>query len=467
MGKPYWGYENYLMGSTVTARTASTVYPATNLGLYTMHRWRSASKCVVLDGVEDYFWIADAAWNSYTGDFHFEWLCKPATIDTSSTEDLIIDKWGVAGQRAFSVRQVNDDLLILLSSNGTDTAALIAFAAVFAVQWDRFDLDYDASAAELALYVNGVESGRATAASGTGTATVISGSVPTSLHGSNTRLTIGSNYDGSLNFWAGSLGFVALDNAENDDGGYLYPTTCDAYYNFDSSSGADSSGNGRTLTAVSLSSGDYTNCTAYMFIMFTLPATQNPTFLFLDRRHNLTSTATVRLLRGDRGAAYDSVSYISSITAGQPVVSRFSSTTTNKWWLEINDPDNSDGYLEIPYVYLGSYTSMERAHLRGYSHEEPQPGNPDSDSFGNLTGHIIGGQVWAADLKFRCNSTDFSTMQSVWDECARYRPVVFCEDMDYEGTKTRLVKAYPINYQHIYTTNQWVESKLREVAVGL
>jgi len=466
LGKPYWGYENYLMGSTVTARTASSVYPATNLGLYTMHRWRSASKCVVLDGVEDYFWIADAGWNSYTGDFCFEFLVKPAVIDTSSSDDHIIDKWGAAGQRSYKVVQNDDDLLVYLSSDGTATAATVTFAAVFAVQWDRLKLSYDASDQDLVLRVDGVESGRVTVAEASGTAS-ISGTVPASIHDGTARLTIGSNYDESGNFWAGSLGLNAFDNAENDNGGWLNPTSCDAYYNFDNSDGTDSSGNGRTIAEVSLGSGDYSNCTAYQWIGITMSSTLSPTQLMIDRRHNLSTGATVRVLNGSWFSSYASMGYKASVTAGEAIVLTLTTGGSAYQWLEINDPDNSDGYIEIPYIYLGDFTSMERAHLRGYSHEEPQPGNPDSDSFGNLTGHIIGGQVWAADLKFRCNSTDFATMQSVWDECARYRPVVFCEDADYEGTKTRLVKAYPINYQHIYTTNQWVESKLREVAIGL
>ena len=261
--------------------------------------------------------------------------------------------------------------------------------------------------------------------------------------------------------------FDLLDGTESDNGGYLYPATCDAYYNFDNSDGTDSSGNGRTLTAVSLSSGDYSNCTAYNWVTYTLPATQNPTFLFIDRRHNLTSTATVRLLRGDLGSAYNSVSYISSITAGQPVVSRFSSTTTNKWWLEINDPDNTDGYIEIPFAYLGSNTSMERAHLRGYDHDEFMPGNQQSDVLGNPDGYIRGGQVWGKSLTFRANATDFSTLQSVRDETGRNRPVAFCEDVDNEDTETWLVKIPDMKYSHIYTTYRFVKAAVQEVAVGL
>ena len=355
----------------------------------------------------------------------------------------------------------------MLSSNKTDTAATVTFTGVFtAATWKRFDFDYDASATELALYINGVESGRATADAGTGTATVTYGSVPNSIGDGTTRLTIGADSSGA-HLWGGSLGFIGFDGTTGDHGGYLWAGACDAYYKFDNSDGTDSSGNGRTLTAVSLDTGDYSNCTAYHWVGIAMSSALAPTRLMIDRRHNLSTGATVRVLNGGWFASYASKGYEASVTAGEAIVLTLTTGGSAAQWLEINDPDNTDGYIEIPYIYLGDFTSMERAHLRGYSHEEPQPGNPDSDSFGNLTGHIIGGQVWAADLKFRCNAADFSTMQSVWDECARYRPVVFCEDVDYEGTKTRLVKAYPINYQHIYTTNQWVESKLREVAVGL
>jgi len=465
LGKPYWSDTNYLMGSTITARTEDSVYPASNLGLYTMHRWRSASKCVVLDGAADYLWIADAAWNSYISDFCFEFLYRPDTVDTSSANKHIIDKWGVAGQKAYRILQNDDDVIVHLSSDGTNAAAIVTFAAVLtAAQYDRSKLSYDASGADLVLYVDGVESGRVIDTTPSGTA-AITGAIPTSLFNGTTRLTIGADHAGA-SFIAGKLGFVGFDGTTGDHGGYLQATACDAYYKFDNSDGTDSSGNGRTLTAVSLDSGDYSNCTAYNWLGFTLPATQDPTFLFLDRRHNITSTGTVRLLRDDWFSTYDSVSSITA-TAGQPVVKRLSSTTETQWWLEINDPDNSDGYIEIPHVWLGSYTSMERAHLRGYDHNEFMPGNPQADVLGNPAGYIRGGQVWDKGLTFRCNATDFSTMQSVWDEAGRHRPVVFCEDVDNEDTQTWLVKIPTMKYQHIYTTNRFVKVDMQEVAVGL
>jgi len=443
MGLPTISYCNFLAetGVAVTARTQNSTYPASNiLRPNVTHLYRSDSKCVVLDGATKCFWIADAAWNSYTGDFHFGWLCKPATIDTGGATTLIIDKWGGAGQRAYRVSQVNANMIVALSSNKTDTAATVTFTGVFtAATWKRFDLDYDASATELALYINGVESGRATADSGTGTATVTYGSVPNSIGDGTTRLTIGADSSGAYP-WGGSLGFICFDGTENDNGGWLYPATCDTYYNFDNSDGTDSSGNGRTLTAVSLSSGDYSNCTAYMFIMFTLPTTQNPTFLFLDRRHNLTSTATIRLLRGDRGGIYNSVSYISSITAEQPVVSRFSSTTTNKWWLEINDPDNPDGYIEIPHVWLGEWQDLGMAFgdEGGYLRRPVVAGRGATSTILTRVGSRIGPVVYEFELPWKFKDTD----RAIWEAAMAYAatdPIVLALNRDDLDDTTYLV----------------------------
>jgi len=455
------------MGSTVTARTTSSVYPATNLGLYTMHRWRSAGRAVVLDGAADCLWIADAAWNSYTGDFHFEWLCKPATIDTGGATTLIIDKWGGAGQRAYRVSQVNASMVVMLSSNKTDTAATVTFTGVFtAATWKRFGLAYDASATELALYINGVESGRATADAGTGTATVTYGSVPNSIGDGTTRLTIGADSSGAY-LWGGSLGFIGFDGTTGDHGGYLWAGACDAYYKFDNSDGTDSSGNGRTLTAVSLDTGDYSNCTAYHWVGIAMSSALAPTRLMIDRRHNLSTGATVRVLNGGWFASYASKGYEASVTAGEAIVLTLTTGGSAAQWLEINDPDNTDGYIEIPYIYLGDFISMERAHLRGYDHDEFMPGTRQTNTLGNRAGYISGGQVWAKSLTFRCNATDFSTMQSIRDESDRDRPVVFCEDVDNEDTETWLVQIPTMKYQHIYTTNRFVKVDMQEVAVGL
>jgi len=438
MGLPTISYHNFLneTGVVVTARTQNSTYPASNiLKPNVTHLYRSNSKCVVLDGATKYFWIADAAWNSYTGDFCFEFWFRPNAHDVSGR---VIDKWGAAGQRAYCVLQVNDDLRVLFSSNGTDTAATVTFNDVlYGGRYDHFKLCYTAAGANIGLYKNGIESGRVINTTPSGTAS-ITGAVPTSLRDGTTALAIGADNAGASPL-AGKLGFVGLDNAPNDNGGYLQPSLCDAYYDFDNSDGSDSSGNGRTLTAVSLSSGDYVNNAAYQWIGFLLPATQNPTFLFLDRRHNLTSTATVKLLRSGWYGSYNLIAS-ESVTAGKPVAARFSTTANQYWWLEINDPANTDGYIEIPHVWLGQWQALAQSFgdEGGYLRRAVVAGRGATSTILTRVGSRIGPVVYEFELPWKFKDPD----RAIWEAAMAYAatdPIVLALNRDDLDDTTYLV----------------------------
>jgi len=443
MGLPTISYCNFLAetGVTATARTQNSTYPASNiLRPNVTHLYRSDSKCVVLDGATKYFWIADAAWNSYIGDFHFGWLCKPATIDTGAAIAPIIDKWGAAGQRAYRVSQADTDIRVVLSSNKTDTAAEVTFTGVFtAATWKRFDLDYDASAAQLALYINGVESGRATANAGTGTATVTYGSVPNSIGDGTTRLTIGA--DSSVAYlWGGSLALMTFRGVEKDNGGWSDATVCDAYYNFDSSNANDSSGNNRHLTAVSLDSGDYSNCTAYQWIGIIMSSALRPTQLMIDRRHNLSTGATVRVLNGSWFSSYSSKGYTASVTAGNPVVLTLTTGGSAYQWLEINDPNNSDGYIEIPHVWLGEWQDLGMAFgdEGGYLRRPVVAGRGAASTILTRVGSRIGPVLYEFELPWKFKDAD----RAIWEAAMAYAatdPIVLVLDRDNPDNTAYLV----------------------------
>jgi len=441
MGLPTISYCNFLAetGVTVTARTQNSTYPASNiLKPNVTHLYRSNSKCVSLDGATEYFWIADDAWNSYTGDFCFEFLLSPSTVDTSGANKYIINKWGAAGQKAYAVMQHDASIWVILSSDGTTETALVRFSNVLSAgTLDRFKLCYTAAGANIVLYKNGIESGRVINTTASGTA-AITGAVPTSLHDGTTRLTIGADAAGA-NLVACRIDFTGFDNAPNDNGGYLWPTTCDAYYNFDNSDGSDSSGNARNLTAVALDSSDYFNCTVHMWIGFTLPATQNPTLLFLDRRHNLTSTATVKLFRTSWLSSYNLVAS-ASVTAGQAVVSRFSTTTSSVWWLEINDPNNTDGYIEIPHVWLGEWQGLVGAHgdEGGYLRRAVVAGRGAMSTILTRVGSRIGPVLYEFELPWKFKDAD----RAIWEAAMAYAatdPMVLALNRDDLDDTTYLV----------------------------
>ena len=441
MGLPTISYCNFLAetGVTVTARTQNSTYPASNiLKPNVTHLYRSNSKSAVLNGAK-YFWVGDDPWNSITGNFHFEILAKPSLADTGGAPAYIINKWGVAGQKAFAWRQVNANLQVLLSSNGTDTAATIIFTGVIEA-WihKRFDLNYNSTTQSVALYVNGIESGRVTVTTATGTAS-ITGTVPASLFNGTTRLTIGSDHLGT-DSWTGRLGLVGLRWASQDNGAWVQPSECIAYYSFDNSDGSDSSGNGRDLTPVNMAAGDYENYTGYQWIGFGLSAGQNPTCLFIDRRHNLSTGATVRVLEQSWFSTYSSLAYKSSVTAGQPIFLTFSGSGSVYRWLEIHDPNNADGYIEIPHVWLGQWQNLAGAFgdEGGYIRRAVVAGRGATSTIFTRVGSRIGPVLYEFELPWKFKNAD----RAIWEAAMAYAatdPMVLVLDRDNPDNAAYLV----------------------------
>jgi len=441
MGLPAISYRNFLneAGVTATARTQNSTYPASNiLKPNVTHLYRSDSKCAVLNGAGKCFWVADDAWNSITGNFHFEILARPSLADTGGVPKYIIDKWGVAGQKAFALRQIDANLQVLLSSNGTDTAATVGFTGVVqAWKHKRFDINYYTTTQSLVLYIDGIESGRATVTNVTGTANIV-GTVPSSLFNGNTRLTIGADHT-SADSWTGRLGLVGLRWASQDNGAWVQPSACIAYYDFDNSDGSDSSGNGRDLTPVNMASGDYENYTGYQWIGFGLSGF-NPTCLFIDRRHNLSTGATVRVLEGSWFSAYSSLAYESSVTAGQPIVLTFSGAGSVYRWLEIHDPNNTDGYIEIPHVWLGEWQDLAGSYgdESGYIRRAVVAGRGAMSSILTRVGSRIGPVLYEFELPWKFKDAD----RAIWEAAMAYAatdPIVLVLDRDNPDNAAYLV----------------------------
>ena len=463
MGLPYWGYSNLVPDATITARTAAaSPFDTAALNKRQLHpAYRSSSRALDFDG-SAYATLNHHADFNISGDLSIQALIEP---DEVAAETFIADKF--SGTDGYKFTKDTDKLRLYIHNSGTTDCDVVTTVTGCEEDTPSWILaNYDCSVPEISFWRDGSEIARANNSTQTGC--TLTGTIPTSIGTNTTRLTIGADSSGTSCF-DGAMGFVCLSTGDEDHGGFIQPTTCAGHWGFDGSNLTDSSGNDHTLTGTGISAEDYVGCTAYTWIKFVSSATQNPMLLFGSRFHNLTSAATVRLLRDDPYASFDSVA-TPTVTANQPIVSRFSSTTNTIWWLLINDPGNTDGYLEIPDIYLGPYTSMERAHLREYDWSEPRPGVFQKDALGGITGCVKGEQGWSEELKFRANAADLATLQSVIDEVSLARPVVFCEDVDNETTKTRLVQlpsALTPKYKHIIGSGHWVWLPVEEVPCGL
>ena len=145
-----------------------------------------------------------------------------------------------------------------------------------------------------------------------------------------------------------------------------------------------------------------------------------------------------------------------------------SGSANHYWWLEIHDPDNPDGYIEIPYVYLGSKTDLNRGFFSGYRHSERRHGSMLTDSVGGYTAYVRSEELWEADFRLRALPDDLATLQSLASVAGHGRPFVFSEDGS--AAKARLVywaDAMAPSYTHNIDTQNFVDLPLREAGGGL
>lgn len=90
--------------------------------------------------------------------------------------------------------------------------------------------------------------------------------------------------------------------------------------------------------------------------------------------HNFTSAVTL-LLEGDDAATFDSdggsAQFSEAVTYNaEKIVHYLSVATTRRYWrLSITDAGNTDGYIEIGELYLGSYLELSRNYRQGFSEE--------------------------------------------------------------------------------------------------
>jgi len=79
--------------------------------------------------------------------------------------------------------------------------------------------------------------------------------------------------------------------------------------------------------------------------------------------HNMTSAATITLKGVDPAIFSESVTFASG-----KILHYLSVATTKRYWqLQITDASNTDLYVEIGEIYLGSYMALSRNYREGFS----------------------------------------------------------------------------------------------------
>lgn len=101
--------------------------------------------------------------------------------------------------------------------------------------------------------------------------------------------------------------------------------------------------------------------------------------------HNLTGSATVTL-EGNASDSWGAPSFSQSITAGtDALIENFTEDSYRYWRLTFADASNPDGYIQIGYVYLGTFLQMP-----GMSPGQIIPRKSNSSSQKSQSGQLYG-----------------------------------------------------------------------------
>ena len=377
-----------------------------------------------LNGTDEYATHADNADFDITGDLTTEIIVTPDTV--SGNQTLIGKGAGTGANNSYFLRLTNDEIDFRGSGDGstlwslTTTAANLVAGTPYIIK-----AAYDASAFEVSFFVNGAEIARGN--NGTQTNCTLGGTVTNSLFSGTGLLSVGATQTG-VNLFDGEIAFVGIKAAEEDNGAYLVPSTTAGYWNWDAGDLTDSSGNNHTLTGVGLAagnfvddiaSGDFVDSTAYHFLGLEFTGNQNPTAAIVAAQHNLTGSATIKLWRGDWHSTTTDPTLVATLTAAADTViidRAVSGSNDTFWFLEIHDPDNPDGFLALPYVYLGSVDTFTVDFIMtpAPTLSEPRAAIFNTNAIGNLRTYVLSNQIHsgAGTLKFT-NAADLVTLQSL------------------------------------------------------
>ncbi len=154
----------------------------------------------------------------------------------------ILSKWDTSGQRSYKLELLDDQIRLLLSSNGSSVYALATTAADLQVgHWYEIKATYDTSTNSGKIYLDGVEQSTST-----------DGTAPNSLNDSTAEVRIGAEHL-EPNFLRAVIDWVAVAATYQADSGPITNTV--SHWQFDKN--LDDSVGANNLGGSGVTSGDY------------------------------------------------------------------------------------------------------------------------------------------------------------------------------------------------------------------
>ncbi len=180
--------------------------------------------------------------------------------------------------------------------------------------------------------------------------------------------------------------------------------------------------------------------------------------------HNLTSGATITLKADNEDGSWASPDWSQALTWNEGAIVYFLDQTYRYWRLEIDDPDNPDGYIELGELFLGTGLSPQTLIPLGHLQRGVDASNPNLHLRQTFSFRFIAPtSSGVGELK-----NMFQNLFSLSER--RLRPVFFCFDTGDPGPNTWLVE-FPkrsfifnqVGYDHYEMPVELIEARRSNV----
>lgn len=456
MGKPWFGITNLALsdGTTISASSESSVYPASNLALHRIWPgWRSARKALLFDGATDRLRITDHADFDITDNLA---LYLTLMITEHTGPQYLISKLDASD--GYLLQHHPENSLKLSLRNAGDTHA----CAVDITGYENTLLEI--------LFTWSNADGAACWINGAAQSVSESGDAITAIGTNSVDVGIGALYSGS-NPMSGYIQQCGIRSVAVSEWHVPDPSNCAGFWYMDdwatASTITDQSGNGHTATAYSLAEGDEVSLAGAHWLQFTYPDADTMPLAVLDRRHNLPTGAEIRFGRRAITSAGSGNKFVESaaVTAGEPVVIEGTAYNNFYGWFLLKSDALSPAYFEVPHMYIGQKSELSRSFLRGYEKSIVRNVGTIRGSGGSVDRFITGGNLWRYQISLHLDQSDREIIESAIESSAEGHPVVFCAD---GGSPAQTIFCHiddpgNVRFKHRYASRFEVELSLTEV----
>jgi hypothetical protein len=446
MAKPLWAIENLLISTRpqIYCRTEDPVYRAENLALNRLYpSYKTSDYAIKFNGTDNYATVPHHSEFNAIAALTIEAIFKtPNDLSGSLT---ILSKAGSSSGYSLSIE--NSHIVFAPGSGTTDKAT----SEISLIAEEIYRLKVVFYHGEIKFYLNGLEIGF-----------TIAGTIPANLVVNSQDIYVGADTTGQ-NLFKGSLVYIGLNRAGHFHGGYLDIDNCVARWNFlnnlkDSSNSFDLNWHGATPI--------YQVNNTFQILGAIFNQAVDVDFLFLDRRHNLSSAAVVKLYSGLWSWSRQLLTQ-KQAEAGKPLTIHLPEQVNGAYFhLEIDDQAKNSEHISIPYLFLGKAETMKRGFLRGYSTSKYVWGESINDGSGGNYALQRSEPLQHLDLEFRLISHDKEIFERACKQWQQSIPVVFAGDSNELESCCLVKKDNPLETSFQHRVKGVFTTRLRLMEVG-